>query len=71
MTDAEGNGWFNGYYDNNGNQVEGVHGGNVRMMLTSQVFSIMSGTADAEMTAKNLPECGQVSLSGRTLAATG
>ena len=52
VTDAEGNGWFNGYYDNNGNQVEGVHGGNVRMMLTSQVFSIMSGTADAEMTAK-------------------
>ncbi len=52
VTDAEGNGWFNGYYDNNGNQVEGVHGGNVRMMLTSQVFSIMSGTADEEMTAK-------------------
>ncbi|MDE7323504.1 MAG: cellobiose phosphorylase [Lachnospiraceae bacterium] len=52
VTDTEGNGWFNGYYDNNGNQVEGVHGGNVRMMLTSQVFSIMSGTADKEMTAK-------------------
>lgn len=52
VTDAEGNGWFNGYYDNNGNPVEGVHGGNVRMMLTSQVFSIMSGTADEEMTAK-------------------
>lgn len=48
VTDREGNGWFNGYYDNNGNQVEGVHGENVRMMLTSQVFSIMSGAADAE-----------------------
>lgn len=49
VTDAEGNGWFNGYYDNHGNQVEGVHGDNVRMMLTSQVFSIMSGTADQQM----------------------
>ncbi len=52
VTDAEGNGWFNGYYDNNGDQVEGVHNGNVRMMLTSQVFAIMSGTANEEMTAK-------------------
>lgn len=52
VTDAEGNGWFNGYYDNHGNQVEGVHGDNVRMMLTSQVFSIMSGTADQEMIQK-------------------
>lgn len=52
VTDKEGNGWFNGYYDNNGNQVEGMHGDNVRMMLTSQVFSIMSGTADAQMTEK-------------------
>ncbi len=52
VTDQDGNGWFNGYYDNNGNQVEGVHGTNVRMMLTSQVFSIMSGTADAGMTEK-------------------
>ena len=52
VTDTEGNGWFNGYYDNNGRQVEGVHGDNVRMMLTSQVFSIMNGTADEEMTKK-------------------
>lgn len=52
VTDTDGNGWFNGYYDNNGRQVEGVQGDNVRMMLTSQVFSIMSGTADEDMTAK-------------------
>lgn len=52
VTDAEGNGWFNGYYDNNGKQVEGVRDGNVRMMLTSQVFSIMSGTADEDMMMK-------------------
>ena len=52
VTDREGNGWFNGYYDNSGNQVEGLCGDNVRMILTSQVFSIMSGTADREMTEK-------------------
>lgn len=52
VTDKEGNGWFNGYYDNEGKQVEGMHGDNVRMMLTSQVFSIMSGTAGAELTEK-------------------
>jgi cellobiose phosphorylase len=38
--------WYNGYYDNHGRQVEGSADGKVRMMLTSQVFSIMSGIAD-------------------------
>ncbi|MDD3340047.1 MAG: cellobiose phosphorylase [Lachnospiraceae bacterium] len=46
---VEGDGgelWFNGYYDNDGQQVEwNKNGDDVRMMLTSQVFSIMSGTA--------------------------
>ena len=52
VTDKEGNGWFNGYYDNHGERVEGIVNGNVRMMLTGQVFSIMSGTADeAQITA--------------------
>lgn len=45
VTDGEGNGWFNGYYDNNGRQVEGVIDEQVRMMLTGEVFSIMAGTA--------------------------
>ena len=45
VTDGEGNGWFNGYYDNNQNKVEGVVDDQVRMMLTGQVFAIMSGTA--------------------------
>lgn len=40
--------WFNGYYDNSGRQVEGRKNGQVRMMLTSQVFTIMAGTADDE-----------------------
>ena len=38
--------WFNGYYDNSGRQVEGLRGKSVRMMLTGQVFAILSGTAD-------------------------
>lgn len=38
-------GWFNGYYDNHGRKVEGVMDESVRMMLTGQVFAIMSGTA--------------------------
>lgn len=51
-TDNEGNGWYNGYYDNNGRKVEGVMpDGSVRMMLTSQVFSVMAGTATDEQVA--------------------
>jgi cellobiose phosphorylase len=37
--------WFNGYYDNKARRVEGVHGGQIRMTLTGQVFSVMSGLA--------------------------
>lgn len=46
----EGNdeeGWFNSYYDNHGNAVEGFFGDQVRMMLTGQVFSIMGGVAES------------------------
>ena len=44
-------GWFNSYYDNHGRPVEGVQpDGGVRMMLTGQVFAIMSGTATEEQT---------------------
>lgn len=46
--DEKGNIWFNGYYDNDGMQAEGIKGGNVRMMLTSQVFTILSKTAENE-----------------------
>lgn len=46
-------GWFNSYYDNNGRRVEGVReDGSVRMMLTGQVFAVMSGTATAEQTKR-------------------
>lgn len=50
VTDGRGYSWFNGYYDNNGNQVEGDLPQGIRMMLTSQVFTIMSGTATEEQT---------------------
>ena len=41
----EDNIWFNGYYDNKGEVVEGGKDNNVRMTLTAQVFPIMSGVA--------------------------
>ena len=41
-----GQGWFNGYYDNQGKRVEGAEGNAVRMTLTGQVFPLMSGLAD-------------------------
>lgn len=43
--------WFNGYYDNQGRRVEGFIDGRVRMTLTGQVFSIMSGLATKEEVA--------------------
>lgn len=49
---SEDEGWYNSYYDNHGRAVEGVFDGRVRMMLTGQVFSIMSGVADKEQIAK-------------------
>ena len=42
----DGEGWFNSYYDNHGRAVEGFFEGRVRMMLTGQVFAIMSKTAE-------------------------
>ncbi|MBP5331884.1 MAG: hypothetical protein J6Y89_08550, partial [Lachnospiraceae bacterium] len=47
MTDGE-LGWFNGYYDNDGLPVESLK--DQRLMLTSAVFAIMSGTATDEQT---------------------
>ena len=46
IQDQEGNGWFNGYYDDDGIRVEGVDRDNVRMTLTGQVFTMMGGIAD-------------------------
>lgn len=49
--DDKGNIWFNGYYDNSGHRLEGMEQGRVRMMLTSQVFTLMSRTATDEQVA--------------------
>jgi cellobiose phosphorylase len=48
----EGFEWFNGYYDNKGNAVEGDFGSGVRMTLTGQVFTIMGGVATDEQVVK-------------------
>jgi cellobiose phosphorylase len=48
ITNSEGQSWFNGYYDNNGRRVDGDSENGVRMMLTGQVFAIMSNTASKE-----------------------
>lgn len=51
QTEWLGEGWYNSYYDNNGRRVEGTQeDGSVRMMLTGQVFTVMSGTATKEQT---------------------
>lgn len=52
ISDSEGYSWYNSYYDNNGRRVEGEHEKGVRMMLTGQVFSIMSGIALEEQVKK-------------------
>ena len=48
VTDESGRGWFNGYYDDNGQRVEGVQPDGVRMTLTGQVFTLMGGIATGE-----------------------
>lgn len=51
LTNQDGYAWFNGYYDNNGQRVEGGFGSAVKMTLTGQVFPIMSGAATTEQVA--------------------
>ena len=45
ISNQEGFHWFNGYYDNDGNRLEGDHPNGVRMTLTGQVFNLMGGIA--------------------------
>lgn len=52
IAEDEARGWFNGYYDDHKNPVEGCKDGKVRMMLTSQVFAIMSDTATPDQIRK-------------------
>lgn len=48
ITNREGFSWFNGYYDDDGQRVEGDFPGGTRMTLTGQVFALMGGVADEE-----------------------
>ena len=45
ISNHEGYGWFNGYYDNDGQRLEGDHPNGVRMTLTGQVFPLMGEAA--------------------------
>lgn len=48
LPDQDGGGWFNGYYDNDGQRVEGVFPEGTRMTLTGQVFPLMAGITSDE-----------------------
>ncbi|MGG3284106.1 GH36-type glycosyl hydrolase domain-containing protein [Paenibacillus solani] len=48
IQNSDGYSWFNGYYNNDGERVEGDTPEGVRMTLTGQVFPIMSGVATEE-----------------------
>ncbi|MBZ9687212.1 cellobiose phosphorylase [Clostridium estertheticum] len=52
IKNREGYEWFNGYYDNDGNRVEGDNDLGVRMILTGQVFTIMGNVATDEQIDK-------------------
>ena len=45
---VSGQGFFNGYYNNCGDRVDGDHDDGTRMNLTAQTFAIMSGAASDE-----------------------
>ncbi|MBY9078342.1 cellobiose phosphorylase [Paenibacillus sp. HN-1] len=49
---ATGSGFFNGYYNNDGQRVDGDHEDGTRMNLTAQTFAIMSGAATEDQVAK-------------------
>ncbi len=48
VQNAEGFSWFNSYYDDDGQHVEGDHAKGVRMILTGQVFTLMGEIASDE-----------------------
>jgi len=52
VNSKSGHAWFNGYYDNMGNRVEGDHPNGERMTLTGQVFTLMSGIANDDQVEK-------------------
>ncbi|MCR4588888.1 MAG: cellobiose phosphorylase [Lachnospiraceae bacterium] len=49
-------GYYNGYYDDNRRALEGIRDGREHMMLTSQVFAILAGTATVDQ-VKAITRC--------------
>lgn len=58
-------GWFNSYYDNDGKRVDNVDG-DVKMNLTGQVFSIMSGIANKNQIEKIVKSVNKYLLDEKT-----
>ncbi|MCA9396535.1 MAG: cellobiose phosphorylase, partial [Candidatus Omnitrophica bacterium] len=52
VTSKSGHSFYNGYYDNKARRVEGDHKLGLRMALTSQTFSVMSGVATDSQVAE-------------------
>ncbi|ASA20069.1 GH36-type glycosyl hydrolase domain-containing protein [Paenibacillus donghaensis] len=48
ITSTSGDGWFNGYYNNDAERVEGEFAAGVRMTLTGQVFPLLGAAAAPE-----------------------
>ncbi|MDR3594900.1 GH36-type glycosyl hydrolase domain-containing protein [Clostridium sp.] len=59
ITNKEGYSWYNGYYDNNARRVEGDGESGTRMMLTGQVFTVMSNTATEEQVESIIKAAGK------------
>jgi cellobiose phosphorylase len=51
IENKDGYKWYNAYYDNDAQRLEGDYPSGVRMTLTGQVFTIMSGVATEEQVA--------------------
>lgn len=57
ITTSDGNGFFNGYYNNDGLRVDGEFSEGVRMNLTGQVFTTMFGLATDEQVLASYKSC--------------
>ena len=62
----EGDGFFNGYYNNDGQPVDGVFDDATRMYLTGQVFPIMYGMASKDQIAKSYQATKRILKDGAT-----
>lgn len=59
VSTRSGDGFYNGYYDNEGRRVEGETSGGIHMTLTGQAFPIMSGVATAVQVAEIFKSAGK------------